>query len=521
MNQKERFLSCAAALMLASCCLSPMAFAASVERAIPHPNEAYHHAPDGTEVGMQGSKKVYPVGSRSFYRVTSSGTVEFADRDDGSGWIAVPSAYIKGSSYNKDDISYGVYLTAGQQLHFVDLSLCAQGQDGTLWWTHGTADGATVSGEVDTADNTDPTLSTQFHMNIENGIGPDTPDHEVVIPGASDDQRVGYDITVATKAGYQLSVTVPMYVCMYGYRASGSVITPQPDSYMLKNTSVKNAGNEATIVDIVKVTHYAKIYDENHSDEELHSIAYNKQTNEYRYWYSAPSEVMGPEWERIVIKDKHINATGEMYVFAYVDAKGKVQWDFKAAGVLDGDAFRVSVDKIDPLFPLNTDFIYEGFTFGKSFSVGATARNNKKWDGMAVKVSELQAVPATWRVVSSSTRPADFKAGEIAMTLAPQAALSDASAIDLANASAPLDITERGWYLAAPDAAAVDAAGKVKPADAKSLGMMVGARIAGGNVNEPGSTSVVQIRYTLVPIFGANDSQTSTDPSHSTQTNRK
>lgn len=523
MNKTKRFLSSTAAVTLAACIWSSAAFAASA--APPHPAKPYEPAPNssGPGTGMQFSKKIYPIESKSFYRITSSGTVEFADRDDGTGWLAVPSAYIKGSSYNKENIDYGIYLTGAAsslQAHFVDTKLGALDQHGVLWWTHGTADGATVSGEQDSADNADPTMSTFFSMNIENGIGGDTPEHEVVIPGMSNDRRVGYEVTVATKSHYQLKATVPMYVCMYGYRASGSVIGPKPESYALRNTSTVNAGNEATVVDIVKLTHYAKLYDANHSDEELHSIAYNKQTHEYRYWYSAPSDAMGPEWERIVIKDKHINATGEMYVFAYVDGKGAVQWDFKAAGVLDGDALRQSVDKIDPLFPLKSDFIHDGFNFGKTFSVGAVAHNGTKWDGLALKVSEIQAIPATWRLVNNTTRPAALKAGEIAMTIAPQSALQDASAIDLADASAPLDITDRGWYLAAPDSAAVDGTGTVKPADAKSLNLMVGARIAGGNVNDPGCTSVVQVRYTLIPLFGPSDSQTSTDPVQGAGSNR-
>ncbi len=39
---------------------------------------------------------VTPVGNKAFYKV-QDGKVVYADRDDGTGWQAVPSAYIKGS----------------------------------------------------------------------------------------------------------------------------------------------------------------------------------------------------------------------------------------------------------------------------------------------------------------------------------------------------------------------------------------------------------------------------------------
>jgi hypothetical protein len=148
--------------------------------------------------------------------------------------------------------------------------------------------------------------------------------------------------------------------------------------------------------------------------------------------------------------------------------------------------------------------------FGKKFDVGTSMTDNSKREGLALKVSELQAEPATWRVVPMSTSA--LKRGEIAMSIAPDSAMYNASAIDLAKCSAPLDITENGWFLAAPTevtktGAAADA---VTHDAAKALPLIVNAKIAGSNVNDAGCTPVVRVTYSIIPMFETGDTQTAT-----------
>ena len=61
-------------------------------------------------------------------------------------------------------------------------------------------------------------MGTNFYVNIKNGLDPSGSASEEVVPGKTDDGRVEYEVTIATKATYQLKATVPMYICMYGYR---------------------------------------------------------------------------------------------------------------------------------------------------------------------------------------------------------------------------------------------------------------------------------------------------------------
>lgn len=190
-------------------------------------------------------------------------------------------------------------------------------------------------------------------------------------------------------------------------------------------------------------------------------------------------------------------------------------WDFKAAGVLDEGTLRQSVQQVDTNHQLSADLIFGEWNFGKTPAVGDSAEGGTN-EGLAIKVTELQAIPATWRIVPVSTGIADIRRGELAMSIAPTKAIEDASAIDLAKCSTPIDITERGWFMDAPEIG-VDTETVDVPTE---LPLITSARMAGGNVNPAGCTSVVRVIYTVTPMFSINDGQTGTVGSDAVTSNR-
>lgn len=519
MKSYKRVASAVLGMAMAASCMAPITAFAAEDFQQPTDNTVIANHPN--DETMLHSTPVYRIGSKSFYKVNNDGSVTYADQDT-AGFKAIPAAYIMGSSYNTVG-EYGIYTTTksdGTKLeHFVKISDC-QEANGKVNWNHGTADEAKVSDDtkangVDTATNEDPTMSTQFYIYLDNDseIPAETPPTEEEHPGvATDDGRVEYDITVATVNHVNVKATVPLYVCMYGFRSTGNVVTPTKDAYQLRNYSTIDKNSRTYIADIAKVTHYSRIYDTDHSNDELFAIAYDATTKSYTYWYSDPATQAGwtePANYHQMGADEHINASGECYVI-FIDGK----WDFKAAGTLDGDALRETVKGIDGNHQLKEDFVIsDGETscnFGKKFDVGTSKTDNSKREGLALKVSELQAEPATWRVVPMSTSA--LKRGEIAMSIAPDSAMYNASAIDLAKCSAPLDITENGWFLAAPTevtktGAAADA---VTHDAAKALPLIVNAKIAGSNVNDAGCTPVVRVTYSIIPMFETGDTQTAT-----------
>ena len=526
MKSYKRFASAVLGIAMAASCMAPVTAFAAEDFQQPADNTVTGEHPN--TVTMKTSTPVYKIGKNSYYKVNADGSVVYATQDS-TGFTAIPSAYIEGSTYNKDNTLYGVYTTVnpagGFDMHYVDLADCEQRGD-AFFWNHGTADEAKVSddkdaGSVDTATNKDPSMSTDFYLYLDNDsyIPDETPPVETVVPGTTDDGRVEYEITVATVNHVNVKATVPLYVCMYGFRSSGNVVTPTKDAYQLKNYSTIDKNDRTYIADIVKVTHYSKIFDSDHSNEELYAIAYDEATNSYTYWYSDPTITAG--WTQPAnykkITDKHINASGQYYCI-FIDN----EWDFKAAGVLDGDKLRETVAKIDEKHPLSTNFTVRGdptdtsktCDFGKEFAVGKSLTTSSTREGLALKVTELQAEPATWRVVPMSTKA--LKHGEIAMSIAPEKAMYNASAVDLSTCSAPLDITENGWFIDGcakdkvkqnDEAAAADA---VTYDNAPVLGLVTTAKIAGSNVNEVGCTPVVRVTYSVVPMFETGSTQTAT-----------
>ena len=528
----KRVASAVMGMAMAASCMAPITAYAMEDTKQPTDNTAIANHPNNET--MLHSTPVYRIGAKSFYKVNDDGSVVYADQD-AEGYTAVPAAYIAGSQYN-DGEEYGVYTTKKAdgtlQMHYVKISDCQQTQGGVNW-NHGTADEAKVSDDTkaegtDTATNEDPTMSTQFYIYLDNDteIPPETPPTEEEHKGVStDDGRVEYDITVATVNHVNMKATVPLYVCMYGFRSTGNVVTPTKDAYQLRNYSTIDKNSRTYIADIVKVTHYSRIYDADHSNDKLFSIAYDATSKTYTYWYSDPSTTQG--WQQPAIyktlADEHINASGECYVI-YIDG----EWDFKAAGTLTGDELRQTVKAIDQNHQLSQDFIIgDGDTqcnFGKAFAVGDSKTDNSKREGLAIKVSELQAEPATWRVVPMSNSAlkrgeiamsnSALKRGEIAMSIAPASAMYNASAIDLSTCSAPLDITENGWFIAGAEKAKVaqDGAGTdaVKHDDAPALPLITTAKIAGSNVNDAGCTPVVRVTYSIIPMFETGDTQTAT-----------
>lgn len=496
-NTKARFLPLMLALCLLLSCMAPAAFADDLT----HPADP-----------MAPVKTVYPIGTETFYKVNGT-VVTYADGDDGSGWTAVPSALISGSEYNTAGIAYGLYVTDDGAVHSVDLALCHQDGD-AYFWVHGTADSASVSSSVDTADNTDHVMGTDFWLNIEkDAIDPDGTTEESVVITGTDDPRVEYELTVSVRSAYQLDVTVPLYVCMYGFGGDGSIVEPTSDAYRLENHSTSNAGISAEIVDITRVTHYTRIYDENHSNEDLYAIAYNTETGAYQYWYSMPTVELAPEWVYYVIPEgENINASGQCYVL-YMDEV----WNFRAAGVLEGDAMKETVSAVDAAHPLSEDLLYgpeDCWNFGTTPAVGDRLEGGKNV-GMPVLVSGIQATPHTWKLVGVDTPVSDLRRGQLTMSIAPERASSNASAIDLSAASAKLDITERGWMVDAPTA---DEDGTVTaPA---SLGLIVQAQMAGGGVNDAGCTGVVTVSYTVIPQADGRSLQTGTADASAVQSNR-
>lgn len=548
---------------------------------------------DKEEGGKVYRKSVKPLGKNAFYRIENNETadaanagdksysphiVEYSVGNDGTKsnaqdeWHAIPSAYVNDGF--KEDSLYGAYVVENgeggkPEVVFVKLDECVKEADGSYTFGHATADGALVSGEVDTADSKDPSMGTDFFLRVDNNFKPEA---ERVEPDfARADKWVSYDIDVAIETKYNLEATIPMYVCMYGYRATGEVVTPTKDQYVMKNYSSINYGNKAYIKDVRKHTIYTPVFDQDHSNEKIHTIVYMEDLDMYAWFYGAPTvddiknamtQAGSANADKVVSGDEDFIhcfdanddgkvGDGEEYItasaesFVYFDAVART-WSFKSNGVLedivgeDGKIYRgttesfmvendqgVKVPGVDPNHPLKAPFTHttklhngdaqKDFTFNFDTTtpkVGDTASNPAKDEALAIRVSELQATPASWKLVPFGTQ--NMKAGELGMKIAPAKANKDVSAIDLSTCSAPVDITDRGWLVDAPSMQTEGTVDRNKPGE---LPLITMARMAGSNVNPVGCTSVVHVEYTITPNEVLDDVQVNTDQAGTVENN--
>lgn len=399
---------------------------------------------EGIEKGGKAYNKVVtPLGKNAFYRFknytepahkgktagVTKHVVEYAVGDDkslsdcGDAWKAIPSEYINNNFAN--DSLYGAYVVENgeggkPQVVFVKLDECVLGDDGSYTFNHATADGALVSGKVDTATSEKPHMGTDFYIRVDDELPP-PPETERLEPDfGRADKWVSYDITVAIETKYKMEATIPMYVCMYGYRETGEVVTPKKEQYVMKNYSSVCYGENAYIKDVVKNTIYTPIVDKNHSFENLFLIAYAEDKDQYMWFYGEPTvkdindgfqaigsaaRVTGADADLYAGKEpfvfsfdsngdhkvdsadkQYVTAAGEMYVSYDFQKAAKNPaatrddlWSFKANGVLtdikgeDGKTYRgtresfmvlgndgkTMVPGVDPNHPLNETFVHD------------------------------------------------------------------------------------------------------------------------------------------------------------------
>lgn len=342
--------------------------------------------------------------------------------------------------------------------------------------SHGTKDKAVVTG-TSTMDNNNLSGETQFYINVDK----DATGGEVVIPGTEDITGAGgichYDVNWKYSKTTKLSVTVPLYVCMYGYGGDGKVVTPKDDAYKMTNNSTYT--DERTVESIYACYQVEKIK----SSEE----------------YTPAAE--GNTYEESYIKPLEAKLFGAGSATKLTDAEKSGQYGYyykEEAGVKKYEVVKLSDcdthDKDSACTNKGTNEYFYRDTFTTNVTVPANtgsytnglktgdiqyANEGKAKDAaLKIEVPTIKAELYTWEL-----RPANaassLKAGEIAMTL---------NNLDLSKVAASenntMDIKDLKWAV---------------NGDGGTLKLPIKAAIAGGSVNEEGCVPVVRVTYTVSP----------------------
>jgi hypothetical protein len=392
---------------------------------------------------------------------------------------------------------------------------------------HGTEDGAVVGEHNDTMkpdidvdiidsdiDN-DQQGNTQFYINIDKDA---TSDSGIKIPDYTDitgeDTVCHYDVEWETIRKAHLAVTVPMYVCMYGYGGDGKVVAPSDEEYHLTNNStyqdyqtlkaiypcytVYNLKDDykekvnTMIAENADSEHFSsqEEYDAYAADTEsiyrkyLTNIGVNLQDytdkglvaentdDEGTTTYSLTSTALSGEYGYYVKADK------EAYIVAMSDCDTHTD-----------DSACENHDEVDYFFRDKPEKpVTEVTIAGEDYIVDTTKRyaaaeGKQATDAaiaLTVNVPTIKAEVSTWAIRKTSD-VGNLKAGEITMLV---------NGVDLFEVEQSddhsMDIKDLNWKI---------------EGDNGTLNLPVEAAIAGGNVNNEGCVPVVRVTYTVSPVM--------------------
>lgn len=360
---------------------------------------------------------------------------------------------------------------------------------------HGTKDSAAVGEQKVMETEEDNTVnyrgSTQFYINVDKDgtDGPiDIPDPEDV-PGAGGicHYEIGWKIQRETN----VSVTVPLYVCMYGYGGNGKVVAPTGNAYHMENESYYT---DKRTVDYI----YACYTVQNIlSEAQWNAAEYEGKADTYDEYIAGLNGLGGA---LAALKAESKETSGE---YGYINKKASDDADDNYMIYRLSDCNLHTDTKTEKCV---TDYFYRdtknqvesvevnGETITKAtvqYADGGKANNAP----LQINVPTIKVEAYTWAIQPTSATK-DLKAGEIAMTVngldlnkvytSTMTSVSAAGGVE----EQTLDIKDLNWFIAAP-----------KDGNAGTLDLPVYAAIAGGSVNEEGCVPVVRVTYTVAPAL--------------------
>lgn len=336
--------------------------------------------------------------------------------------------------------------------------------------------------------------STQFYINVDK----DGTDGDIDIPDPEDVPGAGgichYEIGWMINRSTNVSVTVPLYVCMYGYGGSGKVVAPTGDAYHMEN--------ESYYTDQRTVDYIYACYTVQNILSEAQWEAANPETESTYEAYIAGLNTLGGDLAALKAESKE--TSGE---YGYINKKASDDADdnYMIYRLSDCDLHtdtRTGKCDTDYFYRDTTDLgsvTVNGTTYDKStvqYANGGKANNAP----LEVNVPTIKVEAYTWAIQPTSATQ-ELKAGEIAMTVN-GLDLNKVYTSNMPSVSAEsgveehtLDIKDLNWVIAAP----------IDPKNPGTLKLPVYAAIAGGSVNEEGCVPVVRVTYTVAPAFDRID----------------
>lgn len=344
--------------------------------------------------------------------------------------------------------------------------------------THSNNANAVVSSETDQTDSEhdDYDLNTQFYINVDK----DATSGDVEIKEPEDVTGEGdichYEMVWNVKRTSKISVTVPLYVCMYGYGGDGKIVTP--DAYKMTNSSTYS---ESKVLE--SITPCYKV------------IVIEGDVNRTENVGGADTRVY-PDSVRTEVVANPEKGSGE-YGYYMKDGTATIkklsECDYhNKADVADGGSDCGNIDRTTAAkeyFFRDSNSIIDSNSINKQVIVGGNTYEVDEADPrftgvtdarLKVNIPTVESQAQTW-TIRPLADAAKLGAGEIVMSI-------NSLDLKLANVQGGLDIRDLEWSIEGNGA---------------TLDLPIQAVMAGGSVNEEGCVPVVRMIYTIAPDFSA------------------
>jgi hypothetical protein len=331
---------------------------------------------------------------------------------------------------------------------------------------------------------------TQFYLKVDKDATKGTVSivTSTTVPGSGDVCHYIIDWNTERKAN--LSVTVPLYVCMYGYGGDGSVVVPDEKAYAMENES--KYSETKTVKDIEacylvnQIDTYAEYYEKTYQATlEAQGKQEDKLSDEEKNALSEAVKVdlatTYPAYlaELNITEDK-VNSGAYGY---YIDGNTKTSVEYSKCVKHINDDCKDKDDKsnIDKYYyKVSKDSITDADgKFYKATGDDKTSESVSSGD-LDVNVPTIEVETSTWKIGSADAIN-ELQKEQIAMTI------NDLDLFQVYDADdQKLDIKDLGWVI---------------PGDGL-LQLPITAAIAGGSVNDDvNCVPVVRVIYTVAPAY--------------------
>lgn len=353
------------------------------------------------------------------------------------------------------------------------------------------ADGTISNKESNASTEKEATGQTDFIIKVDKdatSLGGKT----VVAENDLGDYAITYELT----ATGNLSVTVPLYVCMYAYGGDGKVIVPDADGYKMTNNSIRHVKTEIKSI----YPYYAVTVLDSEIDKSV-KLVLDKNNQTYNLtggygYYDAGTK----DYKAVLITDCITRGTNNNELW-YKDTSAKnVTIDFTSTVVTSSDesskeyvketlkkGSEYPLELIDGYKDLPNDIVRTKNSSGE-YTLGEYYVGQPLYVA-SIKVKEI----GDWNIVNGKNA---LKAKELAMSI---------NGLDLSEVKDKVyDIKYLGWTIAKSSVQLNDSTpeivnnDEVKP---QSTSLPIQASIAGDSVNGDAHVGVLQVSYTLSSLI--------------------